>query len=176
YQDFLGRPVSPAGVNYWGHLLQAGASYERVKAGVLGSDEFFAHHGDSNYNFLNAVYQSQVGRPLDEASRLYWCTQLATGEPRPAVALAIMDSPEAKVVKVAGAYEEILGHALTPAGASYWAGALMSGQTDTWLFAGLAGSDEFLRQLNISGAPQMSDPNVGADYFLTLGHKFDATL
>jgi hypothetical protein len=176
YQDFLGRPVSPAGVNYWGNLLQAGVSYEQVKAGVLGSDEFFAHNGDSDYNFLNAVYQSQLGRSLDEAGRVYWGTQLATGEARPAVALQIMDSPEAKVVKVAGAYEEILGHGLTPAGASYWAGGLMSGQTDTWLFAGLAGSDEFLRQLNISGAPQMSDPNTGADYFLTQGHKFDVTL
>jgi hypothetical protein len=176
YQNFLGRPLSQEGLNYWGNILQSGASYAQVKSGVLGSDEFFAHRGGTNFDFLNAVYETQLGRPLDESGREYWGTQLAEGASRPTVTLEILESPDAEVVKVAGAYEEILGHGLTPAGASYWAGGLLSGQPDSWMYAGVAGSDEFIRQLNVAGAPQLADPNAGADLFLTQGHRFEEAL
>jgi hypothetical protein len=192
YQNFLGRPLSQVGLTYWGGVANetlrafpgqppgqavlSGDGFERVKAGVLGSDEFFARAGGTNFDFLNSVYESQLGRPLDEAGRVYWGTQLAAGMSRTGLASQILSSPEAQTVKAAGAYEEILGHSLTAAGASYWVGGLLAGRGDAWLYSGLVGSDEFQAAFNASASVSLADPNAAADQFLTEGQRFDVSL
>ena len=38
-----------------------------VKAGILGSNEFFQDVGSNNYNFLQGLYQEELGRTADAA-------------------------------------------------------------------------------------------------------------
>ncbi len=178
YRTYLGRLIDPAGLNFFGDAMEdGGATYEQVKASVLGSLEFFTLSGTNNRDWLTAVYGSQLGRPLDQAGESFWNRRLIEGQSRQDIVTQILTSDEAIRLKVAGAYQEILARPLDTAGEKFWGNALRAGLPLENLLAGIAGSGEFRDQIdNFLTRTIETDPNVVADRFFVEGGRFDATL
>jgi hypothetical protein len=177
YPALLGRPLDNAGLQFWGHLLETGGTYEQVKAGIFGSQEYFNRVGDTFTGFLNGVFQSQLGRaPTTAEVGTY--TQLfgQTGGDRTAVAQQILNSDAARQVALGGVYQELLTRPLDPAGASFWVNAIRGGTIATAL-AGVVGSDEFFREMTnfvTTGTEiNVTDVNQAVNDFLNAGAKFE---
>ncbi len=153
YQNFLGRPLDTPGLQFWGRVFeQQNATYEQVKAGILGSPEFFLRAANNdNLAFLDSIYRSQLNRPLDSVGAVFWFGRLATGLSRESAVAQILQSDEANRVKMIGIYQEVLARPLDPAGDAFWVGnVLHSGRPLEDAIAGVAGSGEFLSQLSAS--------------------------
>jgi hypothetical protein len=169
YQYLLQRAPGSADLGYWQSQMSAGLTSVQGMAAVLGSDEFFARAGGTNWNFLDRLYLLEMGRHLDEAGRVYWGTALAQGASRADVAEAVLDSPEARSDAVADMVARLLGHSAGAAALGYWTQFSGPGAQDQVL-AGLLGSAEFLGRLQrIAGqqpASSQSDPNALASGFL----------
>ncbi len=178
YQTLLGRPLDQVGLTAWGTVLRNGGTLDQVKAGILGSVEYFVRNGGTLPAWLNAIYQSQLGRPLDQPGQVFWTTQLIRGGlSREQVAAQILASDEANLDKIAGTYQEILGRPLDSAGVNFWGTFLRDGQTVESMFAGVAGSDEFLTRLEASlMQSNLADPNQAANQFLFEGNRFSRQL
>jgi hypothetical protein len=175
FPTFLGRPLDQIGRDAWAPVLRNGGGLDQVKAGILGSQEYFVRNGNTLVSFLNAVYESQLGRPLDLVGQVFWVTRLGNGESRQQVAADILASDEASLVKTEGIYQEILGRPLDSAGAAFWVDVLHSGQPVENVFSDVAGSDEFFNLLTTSNnLTTLPDVNQVANEFLTAGGRFNA--
>ena len=99
YEVLLNRPADAAGQDYWTGELKAGESLDQVKAGILGSNEFYNVAGNTEGDFINALYTNELGRPVDAAGLTYWEQQLNGGASRTQVADEVLASPEARPAK-----------------------------------------------------------------------------
>jgi hypothetical protein len=72
YQDLLGRPADPAGLDYWSSVLSSGVPRASVVWALVTSDEH-------RTNVINAMYQRFLGRPPDAAGVAYWIGKFAAG-------------------------------------------------------------------------------------------------
>jgi hypothetical protein len=179
YPTLLGRPLDNPGLTFWGNLLQSGGTYEQVKAGILGSPELFSRVGNTFSGFITSVFTSQVGRFPTNSDIAFWEGRIGSGETRQQVAADIINSDEAHLVELEGIYPLMLSRPLDPAGASFWGGVLRSGASVNAVLAGVAGSDEFFRQLAnflVFNSSTFNDINLAANGFLTAGGKFAAQL
>src|SRR5690606_24847700 len=70
--------------------------------------------------YVDAAYQTLLGRPADAPGRLYWSTLLANGMPRGEFALALARTPEWVNTVIAGQYQQILGRSPDGPGLAYW--------------------------------------------------------
>jgi hypothetical protein len=120
YTSILGRPASEAELNYYLAQEQAGRQFDQIEAGFYGSDEFFSRVGRTTEGLLNAVYQNELGRRIDDAALHYLQGQLAAGVPAGQVALALLDSDEAVEHDVRDVYTHILGRPASETEAGYW--------------------------------------------------------
>lgn len=91
YQKFLGRAPDSAGLTFWLGQLTSGRTPDQVKAGTLGSAEFFAKAGSTNQGFLNALYADVLGRPPDTSGNTSWLNALASGVSRTTVHIGRQD-------------------------------------------------------------------------------------
>lgn len=100
---------------------------------------------DSNNRdaYVLSVYEDLFGRAPDQAGRLMWTMQLASGTPRIAVANAITSSEEFRSGLIAGAYDAYLGRGPEPAGLAFWLRNMAAGMTIEQLDAGFISSDEY---------------------------------
>ncbi len=180
YQTYLGRPLDTLGLRFFGNILESGGTYEQVKAGILGSTEYFAHVGNTNSNFLTAVYQSQLGRNPGPVDQGFWLPRLGGTPTTRADAVAqILNSDEAHAIVVNSAYREILSRPLDSVGATFWVGQMRAGATIDPVLARIVGSPEFFNQLNLYlsfNAVNISDVNIAVQGFLNAGGKFVGTL
>jgi hypothetical protein len=174
YQTLLGRQLDQTGLNTWGPILRNGGTLDQVKAGILGSLEYFVRNGGTNPAWLTAVYQSQLGRALDQPGEVAFTTQLINGGlSRTQVAAEILASDEANVLKIGGTYRNILSRALDSPGVSFWGAQTHNGLPVESVFFGVVGSDEFLNQLQASlFQTGLGDPNQAANQFLLGGGRF----
>ncbi len=176
YDGFLGRPAGLADVNFWVQAVRQGATLTQVKAGILGSDEFFFKSGNTMAAYLNAVYEHELGRGLDQAGAAYWSMATPNNPTgRSDSALAIMRSLEGREVELSSIYEDVLGRWPDAAGASYWLGLFQKGEDDTKIIARIVGTDEYFAPVQ-AFAGLASDPNEAAHEFIVNMHRFDATL
>jgi hypothetical protein len=177
YPALLGRPLDTPGLQFWGKVLETGGTYEQVKAGIFGSQEYFNRVGDTFPNFLNGVFQSQLGRAPTVAEVATYTTLFGqTGGDRTAVAQQILNSDAAHQVALNGVYQEILTRPLDPTGSTFWVNAIRGGTIDTAL-AGVVGSDEFFREMtnfvNTGTEANVTDVNQAVNDFLNAGAKFE---
>src|SRR5262249_40670284 len=87
YQHYLGRTPSSFEVNsIWLGLIHSGWTDERVKAGFIGSLEYYNHVGGTDQRWVDAMYQDLLGRAPDPAGESGWVGALASGASRSAVA------------------------------------------------------------------------------------------
>jgi hypothetical protein len=66
YQGFLGRPLDPTGLSYWGGVLNSThGDRTAVAADILRSQEYYGRE-------LQLVYPALLGRALDNLGLQYW--------------------------------------------------------------------------------------------------------
>jgi hypothetical protein len=167
FTTFLGRSADQAAVNFFGSALLSGTPVEQVKAEILGSDEFFARVGGSMNNFLNQVFEHALGRGLDAFGQAFFAGTPADTAGRVNAALEILTSPEANGVRVIDSFRNLLGRNPDPAGLSFWVNQIGSGASNEALVAGIAGSTEFLTDIETDvGALTATDANTAARLFI----------
>src|SRR5947209_10913778 len=76
FRSLLRNP-DPAGLAFWFGQLKTGTSFNAVRAGMLGSDEFFRLVNSDNVQFLDAVYRLRSEEHTSELqSRQYLVCRL----------------------------------------------------------------------------------------------------
>jgi Domain of unknown function (DUF4214)/Subtilase family len=144
YQQVLRRAVDPSGLANWTRFLAQGGTPEELRAALLGSREFFETFGPgSNDAFLDALYQTALNRPADDAGKANWEQVLAGGVSRQDVALAILRSREASALVVQDLYGRLLGRAADAGGLASFTDLLQQGVGDDLVIAALTASAEY---------------------------------
>ncbi len=121
YQDVLGRPVDPAGLEHWSALLDAGQISARwLASALLGSAEVRGRVADE-------IYQRVLDRLPAPEARAHRAEQLRTAT-REQVEAEVLASAELLGKAggtaegfVAAVYQRVLGRAPDPGGAAWWA-------------------------------------------------------
>jgi len=124
-------------------LFGQGASAENIQAAILGSAEFANRSGGSDDDFVAALYQDLLDRPVDAAGLTTFTGQLATGTTRSAVAEELLTSAEYRSDLVASYYQAYLGRPADDGGISTFLGQFAQGAPDDAVQAALLGSAEF---------------------------------
>ena len=143
YQQYLGRPADAGGLATFLDLFGQGASAENIQAAILGSAEFANRSGGSDDDFVAALYQDLLDRPVDAAGLTTFTGQLATGTTRSAVAEELLTSAEYRSDLVASYYQAYLGRPADDGGISTFLGQFAQGAPDDAVQAALLGSAEF---------------------------------
>lgn len=147
YEQYLHREADSGALTYYSNLLLGGATIEQISADLADSSEFFVSQGDgTNEGFLNAAYEDALGRPIDPAGLAWWTQVLAGGASRTQVVDEILITQEYRQDTVEHAYLQLLFRQADPAALQYWVGVLNSGASDQMVYAGIAGSDEYVNK------------------------------
>src|SRR5947209_8668091 len=73
YQKYLGRDPDAVGLQTWVNQLRRGAP---VEASILGSDEYFARHGNTPESFVTGLYVEVLNRQPSAAEVQNWIVRL----------------------------------------------------------------------------------------------------
>jgi hypothetical protein len=93
YQQYLGQSPDSASRTHAVQALAAGTTRESVLAGILGSPDYFAAHGNDNSQFIAALYHDLLGRlatPIEIQTGLALLGHFSRSQ----VALGILTSTE----------------------------------------------------------------------------------
>jgi hypothetical protein len=63
FQKYLGRQPSPQALNFWTTEMRRGLAPHRVRAAILGSDDYFAANGKSDEGYIVGLFRDVAGRP-----------------------------------------------------------------------------------------------------------------
>jgi hypothetical protein len=144
YRNYLGRAPDAGGLAYWVDQMQNhGLTDERLEAGFISSPEFYAHAGGTDKAFVDALYQSLLGRAADASGETYWVGQLAAGVSRATVAYFFAAGRERESERIADDYMHYLGRQPDSQGLNYWVDQLAGGVTNEQVITGFAASDEY---------------------------------
>jgi hypothetical protein len=134
YLTLLNRPADLPGLQNWVQQLEAGMREEQIAFYFLDSPEYVSK-GDKH--FVDAMYQSLLGRSFDAAGEAAWLNQLGddtSGNPtHPAtltheqVIAAFLYSTESETRLTEGYYEVFLRRPADSAGLNSWLGHLQQG-------------------------------------------------
>jgi hypothetical protein len=143
FQRFLHRSADPAGLSGSLAALRAGATLEAVRAGVVGSAEYFnTRGGGTEAGFLAALYQDGLGRQIDPTGLAGMSARLSAGASRAAVADSLFHSAEGLAEVVQGLYQRFLHRDADAGGTAGFVAALSHGATEEQVIAALVGSPE----------------------------------
>ncbi len=143
YEQFLGRNADPAGIAFWTNAMTNGLTDEQLEAGFVGSAEFYTHSGGTDTSWVDAMYESLLGRHADSGGQSFWTQQLANGATRQSVAFGFAASLEREGQHVEDHYIVFLGR---PAGSSeiaFWVGQFSHGVTNEDIITGFVASNEY---------------------------------
>jgi len=146
YVKLLGRVADAAGLAYWTSQMQAGLTDQGLEAGFVASNEFYLNAGGTNTAWIDSIYTLLLGRTVDASGETYWAGQLAAGDSRSDVALAIADSAENETKLLDADYQHYLGRAADAGGVTYWLAQFAAGQTNEDVIAGFTGSAEYYQE------------------------------
>jgi hypothetical protein len=115
------------------------------KVDLLASQLLLGAQGDlmAQADFVSALYQDVLGRPVDAAGVNYWVVLLQAGFTRAQVAAGIWESPEHRGVQVDALYRALLHRPADTLGVAYWGGLLLAGQSEEQVAAGILSSPEY---------------------------------
>jgi hypothetical protein len=150
YQTLLGRAADPQGLQMWVQQLQNGMREEQVAFDFLDSPEYLSR-GDKY--FIDAMYQSLLGRSFDPVGEAAWLGQLgddASGSPTHAATITheqvisdFLYSAESETRLTEGYYEVFLHRPADQAGLSSWLAQLQKGAPFLTIGQEFLASDEF---------------------------------
>ncbi|HMJ76793.1 MAG TPA: DUF4214 domain-containing protein, partial [Iamia sp.] len=141
YQHILDREPDFAGLEYWIGRLRGGDRVASVAVSIYGSPEYYAEVGGTSGAYVDALYQSVLGRTAEAGGRAYWIDRLDRGTSRWVVARSVFLSAEARGRRVDALYLTLLGRPASAADRAYWAGRLVR-EDDIVLAAHLVASAE----------------------------------
>ncbi len=156
YFAFFGREPDAAGMAFWLGRRARGESIEAIANQFATSPEFQALVGEPDDGlFVDAVYDSVLGRPADADGRAFWINQLATGTSRGELMIRFSETPEFVVRTntvpasttsgaIARFYWAFLQRPPEAGGVAFWSGELAAGTSLTSIADGFAGSTEFV--------------------------------
>ena len=96
-------------------------------------------------NFLNALYEDILDRPIDPTALSYYETQLAEGVTNEQIAYEVVTSPEAYQDLVTSWFQQYLERAPDDNGLATFTSELLSGATEEQVQANILGSPEFFQ-------------------------------
>lgn len=150
YQQYLGRSVDDAGLNFWVSQIRNGKSFEQVEAEFIGTKEYIANHGGTGEAWVNGMYQDLLGRSPDDQGLKYWTHSLANGADPTSVARGFAGSLERKGIEVQNIYQQALGRDAGASEVNYWTSQFGRGMKSQDISAGFIGSDEYYRNFGRS--------------------------
>lgn len=144
FSDLLHRQADPSGRAFFLSFLGAGHSADQMRAGILGSAEYFQARGESTTTgFVQAVYADLLGRSPEGSGLAVWDAVLQGGSSRESVANSILASSESRAHQVRGLYQQFLRRDADPAGVQQFSGELAAGVFYESVLAELLGSNEY---------------------------------
>jgi hypothetical protein len=158
YLTLLGRTPDPAGLQNWVQQLQGGMREEQVAYYFLNSPEYLSQ-GDKH--FIDAMYQSLLGRSFDSAGEASWLNTLgddASGNPTHAATLThqqvitdFLYSTESLTRLTEGYYQVFLQRQADAGGLTSWVGQLQQGLSFLTIGQQFLSSDEFYNRAAAQG-------------------------
>jgi len=146
YVQYLGRHAEDWGLQQWIDRMQAGYNAEAIRAGILGSAEYFADTGGTNGTFVTALYSSFLGRAPDAGGFADWTAILDTGaDTRQDVASRISNSDENRTDIITGFYQTYMLRAPDPGGLADWKNLLANGVSQPAIITAFVTSPEYLQ-------------------------------
>jgi streptogramin lyase len=153
YNTLLGRAPDPAGLQNWVQHLESGMPEEQIAFYFLDSPEYLSQ-GDKH--FVDAMYQSLLGRSFDAAGEASWLSHLgddASGNPahqadltHEQVIASFLYSTESLTRLTEGYYEVFLQRPADAGGLTAWLGHLQQGLPFLSIGQQFVASDEFYNQ------------------------------
>jgi hypothetical protein len=119
YDRFLERAPDPGGRAYWVSQLQGGLPQASLVGLLVGSPEFFANAGGTTDGFVNDAYETILGRAPDPGGLAFWGGLVDGGTPRTSVGIALYQSLESRMDRVADLYQLLLHRAPDPGGQAF---------------------------------------------------------
>jgi hypothetical protein len=153
YYTLLGRAPDAGGLQNWVQHLQSGMREEQMAFYFLDSPEYLSQ-GDKH--FVDAMYQSLLGRSFDTAGEANWLNQLgdnASGNPTHTASLTheqvitdFLYSQESLTRVTEGYYQVFLQRAADAGGLSNWVTQLQQGGSFLTIGQQFLSSDEFFNR------------------------------
>ncbi len=155
YRSFLGREATPPEAEAWANAMDAGMSWQAVRAKLIASTEFANTFGAiANADFITRNYQFMLGRTPQAGEVNAWSAAMGAGMSRETVAYLIALSTENTYPFVNGEYRYFLGRNAGPSEQAMWGNALSAGTIrEEDVDVGLVGSAEFFYWWIIFGPP-----------------------
>jgi autotransporter-associated beta strand protein len=147
FQKLLRREPEPASLTNLILYLAQGRTVAQLNQLILASPEYYNRFGHGNVdNYLQAMYQDVLGRPVDREGLAFWGGQLDQGAVHDTVASGIVNSQEMATITVRNMYSQYLGRTADPVGLNAFVGQLMRGQSEEQVLASIVGSDEYCKR------------------------------
>lgn len=141
FQAAFGRGLDPSGRAFWSNQLIA-LSRPEVLARLTGSSEYYRRAGGTIPTFVDAVYQSVLGRGPDPSGRAFWIARLEGGASVQSVARSLTASNEYRRLQVQAAYQRTLDRQPTVGERDLWTARTQTERIEV-LLATLASSAEY---------------------------------
>jgi hypothetical protein len=142
YRQYLGRPADAGGLSFWLNVWQTHNGPDVVRAGLIGSGEFYASQGGSDDGAIRGLYQNVLGRGASDEEVGYW-RNVIKSTPLTNVALGFLNSRENRRELIDGWYQNYLNRSGDNAGLDYWFDRLSKGASQESIQASLLGSSEY---------------------------------
>ncbi|KQQ63581.1 hypothetical protein ASF66_04340 [Pseudomonas sp. Leaf129] len=146
YENLLSRTTADEdGVQNWLNVLSAGGSRLDVISGIATSQEAITLD-QSNAQFVDGLYDSVLGRDVEEGGLNNWVSALVNGASRAEVAQDILNSGEALSKAnsdfIDSLYSNSLGREADAAGKANWVEYIAQGHSLADVAVGIVGSEE----------------------------------
>lgn len=141
FKQAFNRSIDPSGKAYWSTKLVT-ISRPEMLSRLTGSSEFYRKAGGTIPKFVDAVYQSVLGRAADPSGRAYWIAKLEAGRSVEGVARSLVASSEYRRHQVNDAFDRILDRAPTTGERNYWTTKIATTRIEV-LLATLGATSEF---------------------------------
>ena len=131
YRDYLGHEADAEGVAFWrDKAWKQPGGRGNVLAGILGSEEYFAKHGETTSSLVDGMYRDLTGHLADEEGGKFWAEQidqrhLSVGK----VALELTQTDEYSRRQIDGWTSRYRGYAPSPGDGTLWMDQMHKGRT-----------------------------------------------
>jgi hypothetical protein len=143
YPEYLNRSGSAAGVSHWERRMMLGWSFQRIQAGFLASNNYYAIKGSNDRAWLTSLYRKMLNREPTEPGLQYWLRQRRAGATRETVAYRFVMCDQALARLTNLRYQEYIGRDAHPIMQKSWARRLRSTYREENLIGSLVNSREY---------------------------------
>lgn len=75
YARYLGRPIEPQALKYWGEKMVREKNPAIVQADILASGEYYQRHGSTPVGFIRALFRDELGREPQSREMDRWLAE-----------------------------------------------------------------------------------------------------